>query len=88
MIKEKASEVKSRREDRIVGPLLPFEELINEASTTSFLQDKECNGIASEDCTLPAPQDMLHVTSRRKVPPRKRSLPMVHIHYLFYIIPL
>ncbi|XP_057785128.1 kinesin-like protein KIN-7O isoform X2 [Salvia miltiorrhiza] len=76
-IKEKTSEVKSTRKDRIVGPLLPFEELVNEASTTDFcVQDKARDRIASEDFTLPAPQALLHVTSRRKVLPRKRSLPM------------
>ncbi|KAG6427941.1 hypothetical protein SASPL_112189 [Salvia splendens] len=77
LVKEKTSEVKSRREDRIAGPLLPFDELVDGASTTDFcLQDEECNRVVSEDCFLPAPQALLHVTSRKKVPPRKRSLPM------------
>ncbi|XP_047946706.1 kinesin-like protein KIN-7O isoform X1 [Salvia hispanica] len=77
LVKEKTSEVKSRREDRIAGPLLPFEELVDGASTADFcLQDEECNRVASEDCALPAPQALLNVTSRKKVPPRKRSSPM------------
>ncbi|KAH6779630.1 P-loop containing nucleoside triphosphate hydrolases superfamily protein [Perilla frutescens var. hirtella] len=77
VVKENPSEVKSTREDRIVGPLLPFEELVKEASTTDLCtQDKECDRIASEDCTIPAPQALLHVTNRRKVLPRKRNLPM------------
>lgn len=79
MIKEETSEVKPRRE-RTLGPLLPFQELVNEASTTDLcVQDKECNNFASEDCTLPAPEALLHVTSRRKALPRARSLPMVCI---------
>lgn len=86
MVKENTSEVNSPREDRLVGPLLPFEELVKEAIGTDFrMQDKECARIASEDCTLPAPQALLHVTSRRKVPPRKRSLPTVNNCYILYL---
>lgn len=84
MIKEESSEVKPRREGRIRGPLLPFQELVNEASTTGHsVQDKECYSITTEECTLPAPQALLHVTSRRKALPRARSLPMVCICFSF-----
>ncbi|KAI3472268.1 hypothetical protein Pfo_029756 [Paulownia fortunei] len=77
VVKENSSEVKSTRADCTMGPLLPFEELVKEASTTEFCkQDEDCKRSALEDCPLPDPHALLHVTSRRKVPPRKRSLPM------------
>ncbi|PIN18320.1 Kinesin-like protein [Handroanthus impetiginosus] len=76
VVKEDTSEVKSTRADRTKEPLLPFEDLLKEASTVELSkQDKDCTNIALEDCTLPDPNALLHVTSRRKVPPRKRSLP-------------
>ncbi|KAL8489358.1 hypothetical protein ACS0TY_025309 [Phlomoides rotata] len=76
-VKEKTSEVKSTREDRVMGPLLPFVELVKETSTDEFFQrENDCSSSVLGDCPVPAPQALLHVTSRRKVPPRKRSLPM------------
>lgn len=61
-----------------MGPLLPFEELVKEASISDFReQDEDCKRSALEDCTLPDPHALLHVTSRRKAPP-KRNLPTVY----------
>ncbi|KAK4412869.1 Kinesin-like protein KIN-7O [Sesamum alatum] len=77
VVKEIPSEVKSTRADCTIGPLVPFEELVNEVSAVEFCkQEQDCKKSASEDCTLPDPNALLHVTSRRKVPPRTRSLPM------------
>ncbi|XP_022883152.1 kinesin-like protein KIN-7O [Olea europaea var. sylvestris] len=42
----------------------------------SSKQEADCEKNVSEDCTLPDPWALLHVTSRRKAPPRKRSLQM------------
>ncbi|CAA2972322.1 kinesin KIN-7O [Olea europaea subsp. europaea] len=69
--------VKSTRAYCRAGPLLPFEELVNEVSMVdSSKQEADCEKNVSEDCTLPDPWALLHVTSRRKAPPRKRSLQM------------
>ncbi|XP_011075412.1 kinesin-like protein KIN-7O isoform X2 [Sesamum indicum] len=77
VVKETPSEVKSTRADCTIGPLLPFEELVKEASAAELCkQEQDCKRSASEDCTLPDPNALLHVTSRRKVPARTRSLPM------------
>lgn len=74
-VKEKASAVKPMRTTSEMGPLVPFEELVNEAST----QEEDGHNNASEDCTLPDPRALLHVTSRRKPPLRNKSLPVVCI---------
>ncbi|KAK6124852.1 hypothetical protein DH2020_041386 [Rehmannia glutinosa] len=72
VVKEHPSELKSTRADSAMGPLLPFEELFEEASTAELgKQDKDCETSALEDCILPDPHALLHVTSRRKVQPRK-----------------
>ncbi|KAM7524434.1 hypothetical protein LguiA_014336 [Lonicera macranthoides] len=71
-VKEKASAVKPMRSKSEMGPLVPFEELVNEAST----QEEDSHNNALEDCTLPDPRALLHVTSRRKPPLRKKSLPV------------
>lgn len=63
-----------------MGPLLPFEELVNEievALDDSCKQDEDGISNALEDCSLPEPCALLHVTNRRKMPPRNKSLPMV-----------
>ncbi|KAL3632554.1 hypothetical protein CASFOL_025538 [Castilleja foliolosa] len=76
VVEERPSEVKSMRAVCAIGPLPPFEELVKEESTTEFCkQDKDCQTSALEDCTLPDPHALLHVTSRKKIAPRKRSLP-------------
>ncbi|KAL2501882.1 P-loop containing nucleoside triphosphate hydrolase superfamily protein [Forsythia ovata] len=76
-VKEMPSVVNSTRADCKVGPLLPFEELINEVSMVdSSKQEADCEKNVVEDCSLPDPCALLHVTSRRKAPPKKRSLQM------------
>ncbi|KAK4485521.1 hypothetical protein RD792_008163 [Penstemon davidsonii] len=72
---EKKTVEKSRRENRTMGPLLPFEDLVKEESTELCKQDKGCKDGAVDDCTLPDPRALLHVTSRRKVPSTKINLP-------------
>ncbi|KAL7097766.1 hypothetical protein ACP275_10G163100 [Erythranthe tilingii] len=75
-VKENSSQVKPRRANCTTGPLLPFEELVEETSTSELhKQDQDCKKSALEDCILPDPHALLHVTSRRKVP-SKKSLPM------------
>ncbi|KAL6555341.1 hypothetical protein OROGR_006599 [Orobanche gracilis] len=76
VVREHPSEVKSKGANCGVGPLISFEELVKEESTTEFCkQDKNGKSSDLEDCTLPEPRALLHVTSRRKVASRKRSLP-------------
>ncbi|KAK4835581.1 hypothetical protein QYF36_011554 [Acer negundo] len=70
----KASAVKSMRPERHIGPLLPFEELVNETEVgdeSCKPEDYKIN--SSEDCNIPDPCALLHVTNRRKVPLRKQS---------------
>ncbi|CAI9782842.1 unnamed protein product [Fraxinus pennsylvanica] len=76
-VKEMPSVVKSTRAHCKAAPLLPFEELVNEViMVDSSKQEVDCEKNVSEDCSLPDPRALLHVTSRRKAPPRKRSLQM------------
>lgn len=72
------------RPKRDVQPLLPFEELVNE---TDVAQNESCKEEEHKkntvgDCTLLDPCALLHVTSRRKLPPRRKSLPQVAISTL------
>ncbi|XP_051150638.1 kinesin-like protein KIN-7O isoform X2 [Andrographis paniculata] len=77
VVRENISDVKYQRTDYKNRPLLPFSELINETNVPGFCkQDEDFKTSASEDCTLPDSHALLHVTNRRKVPVRKRSLPM------------
>ncbi|KAL6272660.1 hypothetical protein ACE6H2_023352 [Prunus campanulata] len=78
-IQSKASAAKTMRPMRDVGPLLPFQELVHEtevAENESCKEDEECKNITLDDSALPDPCALLHVTNRRKVPPRKKSLPL------------
>ncbi|KAI8543894.1 hypothetical protein RHMOL_Rhmol08G0254000 [Rhododendron molle] len=60
-----------------MGPLLPFEELVNEASMdNSCKPEEECNDGEVKYCTLPDPRALLRVTSRKKAPVKKKSLPV------------
>ncbi|CAA0812882.1 P-loop containing nucleoside triphosphate hydrolases superfamily protein [Striga hermonthica] len=67
VVEEHLSEVKSARTDqRAVGPLLPFEELVKEESTNECSkQDEDCKRSALEDPSLPDPHALLHVTRER-----------------------
>nr|XP_011469371.1 PREDICTED: centromere-associated protein E isoform X2 [Fragaria vesca subsp. vesca] len=71
----KASAINPMRPERDVR-LLPFDELVNETDVAlnESCKDEEFKKSAVEDCTLPDPCALLHVTSRRKVPPRNKSL--------------
>lgn len=78
---------------RDMGPLLPFEELVKEidvALDDSCKQDEDVRSNDLEDCSLPAPSVLLHVTSRRKAPlPKKKSLPLVcNIPFPFHFLVL
>lgn len=69
--------VKSNRE---MGPLLPFEELMDD---TDVSKGETCKKGESdqknvlEGCAFPDPCALLHVTNRRKVASKKKSLPGV-----------
>ncbi|XP_015900577.4 kinesin-like protein KIN-7O isoform X2 [Ziziphus jujuba] len=78
-IQSKASAMKPMKRKRDMGPLLPFEELVNGADNAeeeSRKQDEYFKTNTSEDCNLPDPCALLHITNRRKVPLRKKGLPM------------
>lgn len=79
-VPSRASTVKSMRPDRDLGPLVPFEELQNTIEVgldESCSQEEDCHKNALEDCNLPDPRALLHVTNRRKVPIKKKSLLVV-----------
>uniref|UniRef100_A0A0A0LHF6 Kinesin motor domain-containing protein n=1 Tax=Cucumis sativus TaxID=3659 RepID=A0A0A0LHF6_CUCSA len=73
-----SSAVKPVRADREMGPLLPFEELLDD---TEVSKEETCkrgesnhkNGL--EGGAFPDPCALLHVTNRRKGVPKKKSLP-------------
>lgn len=72
--------MKPMKSKRDMGPLLPFEELVNEADIAeeeSSKLDEDFKTNISEDCNLPDPCALLHITNRKKGPLRKKSLPMV-----------
>ncbi|KAL5542546.1 hypothetical protein UlMin_010256, partial [Ulmus minor] len=69
-MQSKASDIKTRRTRHDMGPLLPFEEIINEIDfpeDESCKLNEECKSNASEDCKLPDPCALLHITNRRKL---------------------
>ncbi|XP_055801402.1 kinesin-like protein KIN-7O isoform X2 [Solanum dulcamara] len=73
-VKEKVSVVKAKRIERDIGPLLPFEELLDaDSNLDSGKQEDNSRNNQLEDYTLPDPQALLHVTSRRKGASRKKS---------------
>ncbi|KAL5542545.1 hypothetical protein UlMin_010255 [Ulmus minor] len=77
-MQSKASDIKTRRTRHDMGPLLPFEEIINEIDfpeDESCKLNEECKSNASEGCKLPDPCALLHITNRRKLPPKKKSSP-------------
>ncbi|OIW19178.1 hypothetical protein TanjilG_16828 [Lupinus angustifolius] len=78
-IQPNASTIKPTRHKREdIGPLLPFEELVNEDDFVdqSLKQEDDNKGDANESCKLPDPRALFHVTNRKKVPLRKKSLSM------------
>lgn len=80
-VQSKASDVKSVRPERNMGPLLPFEELVNETELgdESCEQEEDCRNDSLEDCNLPDPCALLNITNRRKVPLKKQSSSVVRI---------
>ncbi|KAK9041421.1 hypothetical protein V6N11_016523 [Hibiscus sabdariffa] len=75
-VQSNSSAIKPTQSKRSMGPLLSFEELVNENGTEDdhpCKQDEDIRATVLEDCTLPEPCALLHVTNRRKVPPRKKS---------------
>nr|XP_016451242.1 PREDICTED: myosin heavy chain, striated muscle-like [Nicotiana tabacum] len=76
-VTEETSVVEAKRIERDIGPLLPFEELLDADSIgDSVKQDDNSRSNQLEDCTLPGPRALLHVTSRRKGASRKKSSSM------------
>lgn len=68
------------REERDEGPLVPFKELVNESEgkvNFSTKQKEDPDNRISDDCLLPDPCNLLKVTNRRKMPQKKKTLPMV-----------
>lgn len=60
-----------------MGPLLPFEELVNENEvdlddSSKIEEDDGCK--AQEDSDLPNPQALLHVTSRKKASAKNKTV--------------
>ncbi|KAK6232089.1 hypothetical protein SCA6_002162 [Theobroma cacao] len=74
-IQSNSSAIKPTKSQRDMGPLLSFEELVDETEIADDLskQDEDCKASVLEDCTLPDACALLHVTNRRKVLPRKKS---------------
>lgn len=77
-VKPSASTVKPIRPNRDMGPLLPFEELVNEdVYVDEPFKQEDDDSDANKDCNLPNPCALLHVTNRKKAPSQKKSLSMV-----------
>ncbi|KAK3020705.1 hypothetical protein RJ639_046568 [Escallonia herrerae] len=75
-VQEKASAMKPARDERDTGPLVPFEDLLNVANINASSEQKEdCKTNGLENCSLPDPHALLHVTSRKKPPLRKKISP-------------
>ncbi|RDX81147.1 Kinesin-like protein KIN-7O, partial [Mucuna pruriens] len=77
-IQSSVSTVKPERPKRDMGPLLPFEELVNEDVYVDepFKQEDDNKDDTNKDCNIPNPCALLHVTNRKKAPSRKKSLSM------------
>ncbi|CAO2831621.1 unnamed protein product [Amaranthus hypochondriacus] len=77
MLDSRASSITRQECDQ--RPLIPFEELVTESEAVGDVssKSKENNDKNnSGDCVLPDPCTLLKVTSRRKMPQKKTSLPM------------
>ncbi|XP_057548898.1 kinesin-like protein KIN-7O isoform X3 [Amaranthus tricolor] len=77
MLDSRASSITRQECDQ--RPLIPFEELVTESEAVGDVssKSKENNDKNnSGDCVLPDPCTLLNVTSRRKMPQKKTSLPM------------
>lgn len=73
----KASAIKPRSK-RDMGPLLSFDELMNDIPEEEFSrEDEDSKSNTSDDYKLPDPCALLHITNRRKLPLGKKSLSAV-----------
>lgn len=63
------------RSERERGPLLPFEELVNDNTSNACKKERESKSVGFCDIDFPDPRSLMHVTSRKKVSNRKKSLP-------------
>ena len=88
-IQSRPSALKPMRDRSDIGPLLPFQELVSkiEVGDVVSMQSEDSKNSASEDCTLPDPCSLLHVTNRRKAPPRKKGSTAV-CAFSFYLYTL
>ena len=75
--------MKPGRVECFSGPLLPFEELDEAGAVESCKEEEHNKNDLQEDFIFPNPLALLHVTSRRKLPTRKKSLPIVVTFYMF-----
>ncbi|XP_023769531.2 kinesin-like protein KIN-7O isoform X1 [Lactuca sativa] len=64
------------RSERERGPLLPFEELVNDNTSNACNQERDRKSVSFCDFGLPDQRSLMHVTSRKKASNRKKSLPM------------
>ncbi|XP_047307060.1 kinesin-like protein KIN-7O [Impatiens glandulifera] len=69
------SVVRSMKSVHGTGPLLPFDELVNEDAYNLSKSEKVNNMGKIESITLPDPSALLNITSRKKLPPKKKSSP-------------
>ncbi|KAI3505372.1 hypothetical protein L1887_27484 [Cichorium endivia] len=63
------------RSERERGPLLPFEQLVNDNTSNACKKERESKSVGFCDIGLPDPRSLMHVTSRKKASNRKKSLP-------------
>ncbi|KAM7270281.1 hypothetical protein ACFE04_029495 [Oxalis oulophora] len=74
-LQPKNSAAKSVRPERYLsGPLLAFDELMVEDDACE--KDEDRKTVTTEDCAIPDPCSLLHVTNRRKMPAKKKYLSM------------
>lgn len=66
--------MKPVRVDRERGPLFSFDELVNDNSSNACKQEINFKNLGPIDFGLPNPRSLIHVTSRKKPPAKKRSL--------------
>ncbi|XP_031401118.1 kinesin-like protein KIN-7O isoform X2 [Punica granatum] len=80
-VKGSAGKTASSRHE--MGPLLPFDELVNEIEVgldNSCKIEEDHDHGAQEDSIIPNPQSLMHVTSRRKASTRNKTVAEVNIN--------
>lgn len=76
-VESKTPAAGSMRVERKFGPLLPFEELVCQSgggTNAGFKQEGTHDNAAEQQ--LPDPSALLNITSRKKRPPKRKSLPV------------